>query len=494
MTDLVPLRRALLSVSDKTGLVDLARALAARGVELVSTGGTARALREAGLAVTDVSELTGMPEMLGGRVKTLHPACMGRCSGGATTRSTRGDGGARDRADRPAGVNLYPFEATVAGGAASPNASSRSTSAGRRCCGRRRRTTPMSPWSPMSRITRRSWLELEARDGATSLAFRRALALTAFGRTAAYDAAVSGWLAEAAGEAAPRRRVFAGTLAEPLRYGENPHHRRPSTGGSGAAPASRRRGSCRARRSATTTSTTWTRPTSSSRSFRPRGARLRHRQARQSLRRREGRDAGRGLPGGLRLRPDLGLRGHRGGQHAARRADGGGDRGDLHRGGHRAVGDARGGGVFAAKKNLRLLETGGLPDPAAPGLAFRQVAGGLLVQDRDSGALSSARMQVVTRRAPSAGERRDLLFAWIVAKHVKSNAIVYAKGEATVGIGAGPDEPGRLDADRGPQGGGHGRGARPGRAADAGIGRRVGRLLSLRGRARRRRRRPGRRR
>jgi phosphoribosylaminoimidazolecarboxamide formyltransferase/IMP cyclohydrolase len=222
--ELVPLRRALLSVSDKTGLVELARALHARGVEMLSTGGTAQALRDAGLPVRDVAEVTAFPEMLDGRVKTLHPMV----HGGLLAR--------RDLPEHRAAleahgigtidllvVNLYPFEATVAKGADYATCIENIDIGGpamlRSAAKNHAFVTVLTDVADYAGLL----AELDANGGATSLAFRHTAALTAFSRTAAYDAAVSAWMAGALDEATPRRRAFAGTLAQPLRYGENPH-------------------------------------------------------------------------------------------------------------------------------------------------------------------------------------------------------------------------------------------------------------------------------
>ncbi|MFW5642325.1 MAG: bifunctional phosphoribosylaminoimidazolecarboxamide formyltransferase/IMP cyclohydrolase, partial [Roseicyclus sp.] len=223
MTD-IALRTALISVSDKTGLADFAGALAARGVTLLSTGGTAAALREAGLAVTDVSEVTGFPEMMGGRVKTLHP----KIHGGLLALRDDPDHVAAMEAQGIAPidllvVNLYPFEATVAGGADRATAIENIDIGGPamiRAAAKNHAHVAVvvdpEDYAPLLEA-------LDAHDGATPPDLRQRLALTAFARTAAYDAAVSAWLAGDLDEAAPRRRAFAGTLAARLRYGENPH-------------------------------------------------------------------------------------------------------------------------------------------------------------------------------------------------------------------------------------------------------------------------------
>ena len=224
MTNLVPLRRALLSVSDKTGLIDLGRALAARGVELLSTGGTAHVLRAAGMAVKDVSEVTGFPEMMDGRVKTLHPAVHG------------GLLALRDDDEHLAAmaaygiepidllvVNLYPFEATVAKGGNYADCIENidiggpaMIRAGAKNHGFVSVIVDVQDYGALL-------AELDANDDRTSMKFRQKMAQIAYARTAAYDAAVSTWMAGAIGETTPRRRAFAGQLAQGLRYGENPH-------------------------------------------------------------------------------------------------------------------------------------------------------------------------------------------------------------------------------------------------------------------------------
>ena len=224
MTDIQPVRRALLSVSDKTGLVEFATQLSTRGIDLVSTGGTAKALRDAGLAVRDVSELTGFPEMMDGRVKTLHPAVHGgllalRDDAGHVASMEEHGIGAIDLLV----VNLYPFEATVAAGADYDTAIENNDIGGPamiRAAAKNHKfvnvVVDVEDYGAML-------AELDANGGGTSYAFRQRLAQTAYARTGAYDAAVSTWMASAIGEATPRRRVFAGTLSHGLRYGENPH-------------------------------------------------------------------------------------------------------------------------------------------------------------------------------------------------------------------------------------------------------------------------------
>ena len=446
--DIVPVRRALLSVSDKTGLVELARALAGRGVTLISTGGTARALRAAGLNVTDVADVTGFPEMLDGRVKTLHPAIHGGLLGLRDDETHRA-------AMTAAGiepidlvvVNLYPFEATQAAGAGHDECIETIDIGGPAML--RAAAKNHAGVAVVTEVEDYAALleELEAADGATRLAFRRRLAATAYARTAAYDAAVAGWLAEEAGETAPRRRALAGYLAQPLRYGENPHQRAAfyldGSGRPGVATARQLQGKELSYNNINDTDAAYELLAE----FPPEGGPacviVKH-----------------ANPCGVAKAATL-AEAYRAAYDCDRTSAFGGIialNSPLDRATAEAIveiftevviapsvlPEAR--AVFEAKKNLRLLEAGSLPDPSVPALAVRQVAGGFLLQDRDHGQLTSAMLQVVTRRAPSPAERRDMLFAWTVAKHVKSNAIVYAKGEATVGIGAG--QMSRVDSTR----------------------------------------------
>ncbi|HEX3811191.1 MAG TPA: bifunctional phosphoribosylaminoimidazolecarboxamide formyltransferase/IMP cyclohydrolase, partial [Rhizomicrobium sp.] len=223
-----PIRRALLSVSDKTGLVDFAKELVGHGVMLISTGGTAKALRDAGMKVADIAEITKFPEMMDGRVKTLHPMV----HGGLLSLRDKADHAGAMKEHGIEGIdllvsNLYPFEATVARGADFEETIENIDIGG--------------PAMTRSAAKNHDWVtvvvdtedykavldEMAANKGATTLALRRKLAQIAFARTAAYDAAVSNWfageLAKGGEKAPPRRRALAGQLRQPLRYGENPH-------------------------------------------------------------------------------------------------------------------------------------------------------------------------------------------------------------------------------------------------------------------------------
>lgn len=439
MPNLASLTRALLSVSDKTGLVDLARALADRGVELLSTGGSARTLREAGLPVKDVAEVTGFPEMMDGRVKTLHPMVHG---GLLALR----DNDAHLAAMNEHGigpidllvVNLYPFEETVAKGAdyetcienidiggpamiraAAKNHAFVST------------VTDVEDYQPLL-------AELETHDGQTTLAFRQRLAQRAYARTAAYDAAVSTWFAGALDDPAPRRRAFAGTLAQTLRYGENPHQSASfytdGTDRPGVATAKQHQGKELSYNNINDTDAAFELVSEFLPADGPACAIIKHANPcgvargatlKEAYAKAFDCDRTSAFGGIVALNQPL----------DAQTAD------EITQIFTEVViapsasDEAR--ALFAAKKNLRLLTTGAMADPRAPGLTFRQVSGGFLVQDKDNGHVAPDELRVVTKRAPTDRELADLLFAWKVAKHVKSNAIVYVKDGATVGVGAG---------------------------------------------------------
>ncbi len=439
MSDLQPVRRALLSVSDKTGLVDFATALAARGIELISTGGTAKTLREAGLKVADVADLTGFPEMMDGRVKTLHPMVHG---GLLALRDDEGHlASMNEHGIGPIDllvVNLYPFEATVAAGAEYDTAIENIDIGGPamiRAAAKNHRFVNVV----VDVEDYRSVLaELDAHDGQTSYPFRQKLALTAYSRTGAYDAAVSAWMAGTLEEAAPRRRAFAGNLAQTLRYGENPHQSaafyKDGQDVPGVATAVQHQGKELSYNNINDTDAAFRLVSEFAPGDGPAVAIIKHANPCGVAR-------GDTFESAFGKAFDCDRTSAFGGIVALN----GTLDGDTARAiseiftevviAPEATDEAK--QVFAAKKNLRLLTTGGLPDPHAARLAVRQVSGGWLVQDDDIGHISAGDLKVVTKKAPSDDQIADLLFAWRVAKHVKSNAIIYAKGGATVGIGAG---------------------------------------------------------
>ena len=439
MTDLAPLKRALLSVSDKTGLIDLGKALSARGVELLSTGGTARALREAGLAVRDVAEVTGFPEMMDGRVKTLHPMVHG------------GLLALRDNADHRAAmethgitpidllvVNLYPFEETVAAGADYDTCIENIDIGGPamiRAAAKNHAfvsvVVDVEDYQPLLN-------EIDAHGGQTHHSFRQALAQTAYARTAAYDAAVSTWMAQALEIAAPRRRAVAGRLAQTLRYGENPHQGAAFyTDGparAGVASATQHQGKELSYNNINDTDAAFELVCEFDPAEGPAVVIVKHanpcgvaRAATPLEAYRKAFDCDRtsAFGGIIALNQPLDAA-------TAEEISGIFTEVVIAPGADDAAMN-----TFAKKKNLRLLTTSGLADPAAAGCVIKQVSGGYLVQDKDNGRLRPADLRVVSRRQPTEAEMADMLFAWTVAKHVKSNAIVYVRDGATVGVGAG---------------------------------------------------------
>lgn len=447
MTDLAPLRRALLSVSDKTGLIDLAKALAERGVELLSTGGSARALRDAGLQVRDVSDVTGFPEMMDGRVKTLHPAVHGGLLAlrDDDTHLAAMESHGIDPIDLLV-VNLYPFEETVAKGADYATCIENIDIGGPamiRAASKNHQfvnvVTDVEDYAPLL-------AELDAHDGQTSYAFRQKLALTAYSRTAAYDAAVSAWMANAL-EVTPRRRAFAGALAQTLRYGENPHQSasfyRDGTGGPGVASAKQHQGKELSYNNINDTDAAFELVSEFAPEDGPAVAIIKHANPCGVAR---GATVAEAYEKALHCDQTSAF----GGIIAVNQPLDGETAEAISSIFTEVViapdADTDAKAVFAKKKNLRLLTTGGLADIGADSLSIRQVTGGFLVQDKDTSLLSSADLRVVTKRQPTEQEMTDMLFAWTVAKHVKSNAIVYAKGGATVGIGAG--QMSRVDSTR----------------------------------------------
>ncbi|MEZ5750442.1 MAG: bifunctional phosphoribosylaminoimidazolecarboxamide formyltransferase/IMP cyclohydrolase [Paracoccaceae bacterium] len=439
MTDLAPLKRALLSVSDKTGLIELGKALAARGVDLVSTGGTAKALREAGLSVRDVSDLTGFPEMMDGRVKTLHPMVHGgllalRDDAGHVASMTEHGIEAIDLLV----VNLYPFEATVARGADYETTIENIDIGGpamiRAAAKNHGFVSVVTDPEDYAALL----AEMDANNGQTRLSFRQTLAQIAYARTGAYDAAVSTWMASAIGNATPRRRVFAGTLAQGLRYGENPHQGAAFyTDGSnrpGVATAKQLQGKELSYNNINDTDAAFelvaefdpaeTAACAIIKHANPCGV-ARGKTLLEAYKAAFDCDRTSAFGGIVALNKPLDA-------ETAQEITGIFTEVVIAPG---ATEEAR--AIFAAKKNLRLLITDGLPDARAGGVAFRQVAGGILVQDKDSGFVGMDDLKVVTKKAPTPEQMQDLLFAWKVTKHVKSNAIVYVKDGATVGVGAG---------------------------------------------------------
>jgi len=427
MTDLAPVNRALLSVSDKTGLVDLGRALAVRGVELISTGGTARSLREAGLAVRDVADVTGFPEMMDGRVKTLHPMVHG---GLLALRDDAGHVAAMDtHGIAPIDllvVNLYPFEATVAAGADYATAVENIDIGGPAMIRAAAKNHGFVNVVVDVEDYPALLAELDAQGGHTSYAFRQRLAQTAYARTAAYDAAVSTWMAGALDEAAPRRRTFGGTLAQTLRYGENPHQNAAfyvdGSGKPGVATARQVQGKALSYNNINDTDAAFELVSEMEPEDGPACAIIKHANPCGVARGTSLIDAYKAAFDCDRTSAFGGIIAFNQPLDAATAEEIAGIFTEVVIA-PGATDDAL--AVFADKKNLRLLLTDGLADPEAASRMIRQVSGGYLVQDKDTGRLEASDLRVVTKRAPTEREMSDMLFAWKVAKHVKSNAIVY---------------------------------------------------------------------
>src|SRR5215472_17303964 len=440
--------RAILSVSEKTGLVEFARQLEGFGIELVSTGGTARALAEAGLKVRDVSDLTGFPEMMDGRVKTLHPKIHGGLL--AVRHNAEHVRTMRDH-HIPAidllVVNLYPFEATVAKGASFEDCIENIDIGGPAMIRSAAKnhddvTVIVEPDDYAVLIA-----ELSAHQGMTSQALRRQLAAKAYARTAAYDAAISNWFASELDDDAPDFRAFGGRLVQALRYGENPHqtaafYRTPDTR-SGVASSRQVQGKQMSYNNINDTDAAYECVAEFDPVRTAACAIIKHANPCGVA---EGANLLDAYRKALACDPVAAF----GGIVARNRT--------LEADAARAItaifteviiapdATEEAVAIIGAKKNLRLLMAGGLPDPRARGLTVKSVAGGLLVQSRDNAVIDEMQLTVVTRRAPTAAELSDLRFAFRVAKHVKSNTIVYARDGATVGIGAG--QMSRVDAAR----------------------------------------------
>jgi phosphoribosylaminoimidazolecarboxamide formyltransferase / IMP cyclohydrolase len=440
--------RALLSVSDKAGLIEFARALTAHGVDLVSTGGTAKAIAAAGLKVRDVSDLTGFPEMMDGRVKTLHPKVHGGLL--AIRDNAEHAQAMKDHGIAPIDllvVNLYPFEATVEKGADFEECVENIDIGGPamiRAAAKNHDDVAVvvEPQDYQSVLD-----ELATNSGATTLALRRRLAAKAYARTAAYDAAISNWFALQNKTEAPDYRAFGGRLIQALRYGENPHQQaafyRTPDKRPGVATARQMQGKELSYNNINDTDAAY----ECIAEFDPRRTAacviVKH-----------------ANPCGVAEGSDL-ITAYRkafacdtqspyGGIIAVNRT--------LDADTAKVITEILTEVIIAPdateeaiaiinkRRNLRLLLAGSLPDPRAMGLTAKTVAGGLLVQTRDNAVVDDIELKTVTKRAPTEAELRDLKFAFRVAKHVKSNTIVYAKDLATVGVGAG--QMSRVDASR----------------------------------------------
>src|SRR5262245_15261630 len=391
------IRRALISVSDKTGLIEFGKALAALGVEILSTGGTAKALKDAGLRVKDVAEHTGFPEMMDGRLKTLHP----RVHGGllAIRGNAEHDAAALAHGIAPIDllvVNLYPFEATVTQGAAFDDCIENIDIGGPamiRAAAKNHAavTVIVDPddYGPVIDALQRN-------GGATPLDLRKALAAKAYARTAAYDAAIGAWFADEVGERTPRWRAIAGRLAQELRYGENPHQRaafyRTGDPRPGVATAVQHQGKELSYNNLGDADAAIELIAEFDPKASPAVAIIKHANpCGVAL----GKTFAEAYAKAFRCDPVSPF----GGIIALN--------GTIDEETARAVtailtelviapdATSEAKAVFAAKKNLRLLTTGGLPDPRTRGLTFRSLAGGFLVQSRDNAVVEEMQLKVV---------------------------------------------------------------------------------------------------
>ncbi|MGF1549522.1 MAG: bifunctional phosphoribosylaminoimidazolecarboxamide formyltransferase/IMP cyclohydrolase [Sphingomonadaceae bacterium] len=438
--DMIRARRALVSLSDKSGLEQLAGALGKHGIEIVSTGGTARALREAGHRVRDVSELSGFPEMMDGRVKTLHPMIHGGLL------ALRGDAG-HEAAMAAHGigaidllvVNLYPFEETVAKGAPRAEIIENIDIGGpamiRSGAKNHAAVAVITDPEDYSALI----AALDANEGATSLEQRKAWAAKAFAHTARYEAMIAGWFAFAdQGEIFPESLSIAMERAEQLRYGENPHQAAAlyvpaGPHARGIAQAEQLQGKPLSYNNIADAEAALE-LIAEFRGGDPACAIVKHANPCGVA---QARDLAEACRAARACDPVSAF----GGIVAVNRP--------LDESAAKAIAEIftevviapeaeeKARAVFTRKKDLRLLVTGELPDPERPGVTLRSVAGGFIVQERDRGRVGAKELKTVTKRAPTPSELADCLFAWTVAKHVKSNAIVYARDGATAGIGAG---------------------------------------------------------
>jgi len=443
MSEIVTIHRALISVSDKSGIIEFARKLADKGVEILSTGGSARALRDAGIPVKDVSEHTGFPEILDGRVKTLVPQIHGGILGRRDLLLHLEQMELHQIAPIDlVAVNLYPFEATVAAGAA-PNDCIENIDIGgpaliRAAAKNHDFVVVLTDPAQYDEVL----TQFEDTKG-THIELRRRLAGEAYARTAAYDAAISGWFAGQQKIDFPPRLAVSGALRQTLRYGENPHQQagfyvtgaRP-----GVATATQIQGKELSYNNLNDTDAAFE---CVAEFDEPTVVIVKH-----------ANPCGVASSGTLAQAWDRALAcdpvSAFGGIVALNRTLDGAAAEKIAAIFSEVIvapdadEDAR--RILAKKKNLRVLLTGGLPDPAAPGFTIKTLAGGFLAQSRDDGRISRESLRIVTDRAPTEREIEDLLFAFRVCKHVKSNAIIYARDLATVGIGAG--QMSRVDSAR----------------------------------------------
>lgn len=443
-----PIERALISVSDKKGIVEFAQALSERGVELISTGGTSKLLREAGLVVKDVADITKFPEMMDGRIKTLHPNVHG---GLLAMRDNPEHSKAQDEHDIQnidlLVVNLYPFEETIRGGADFATTIENIDIGGpamiRAAAKNHDGVSVIVDKDDYSLLL----AEMAENDGKVSLSFRQTLAAKAYARTANYDAVISNWFAGELSIETPKWVSFSGELSAPMRYGENPHQvaafYKSGEQRCGVATAEQIQGKALSYNNLNDTDAAIELVAEFDPALAPAAAIIKH-----------------ANPCGVALGSSLKEAYLKALQCDPVSAFGGiiafnqtldeAAAEELTKIFTEVVvapdATAQAKAVLSKKKNLRLLLTNGLPDPKSPDVTAKMLAGGFLMQGRDNGTVEQLDLKVVTKRAPSAQELADLKIAFKICKHVKSNAIIYVKDGASVGIGAG--QMSRVDSAR----------------------------------------------
>jgi phosphoribosylaminoimidazolecarboxamide formyltransferase/IMP cyclohydrolase len=445
-THIVPIKRALLSVFDKTGMEEFAKELARLGVELVSTGGTSKLIAGTGAAVRDISDLTGFPEMMDGRVKTLHPKVHGgllavRDNPVHAASMNEHQIGAIDLVV----VNLYPFEATIAKNASYDETIENIDIGGpamiRSAAKNHAYVTVVVDPNDYAQV-----LEAIRQQGGVPFEMRQKLAAKAYARTAAYDSTISNWFAKTLSYNDIPYRGFGGQLAEVMRYGENPHQwaafYRNGEARPGVSTATQLQGKSLSYNNLNDTDAAFELISEFDPKV-PAVAIIKHANPCGVA---TGTTLAEAYAKAYRCDPTSAF----GGIVALNQEIDATTASEIVKiftevivaPSASPVAQA----IIAAKKNLRLLITGALADPTAPGVTFKSLAGGMLVQSRDNGTLDDVELRVVTKKAPTDAEMADLRLAWKVAKHVKSNAIIYVKDGATVGIGAG--QMSRLDSSR----------------------------------------------
>ena len=439
MSDLYPIKRALISVSDKTEIVKLADALVTCGVEIISTGGSAEVLRASDIPVKDVSDLTGFPEIMNGRVKTLHP----RVHGGLLALRNEKDHILAMKQHEINEidllvVNLYPFQNTVARGADYGTCIENIDIGGpamiRAAAKNHQFVTVITDYSDYDVFLD----EFKKNKRSTGINFRKKMAYKAYAHTASYDASISAWMGEQEKDTNPKQMIEFGSLAQSLRYGENPHQRaafyKDNSGRLGVASATQHQGKELSYNNINDTDAAFELVCEFDPSVKSACAIIKH-----------------ANPCGVATGANL-KEAYMSAFNCDQTSAFGGIVA-LNQTVDKSVAEeicniftevviapeasADALEIFAKKKNLRLLTTGGLKNFTDREKTIRQVSGGFLVQDRDSEIVLEENLDFVTKRKPTDIELEDMLFAWKVVKHVKSNAIIYAKNNATVGIGAG---------------------------------------------------------